>query len=80
MDDLRIYNYPLSQTEITALYSGETAPTTAQAEVPTTDQTQVPPMAQEQPGTSGKWIPPLIIVVIAVAAAALAIRKKKETA
>jgi hypothetical protein len=80
MDDLRIYNYPLSQAEITALYSGETTPTTAHAEVPTANQTQVPPMAQEQPRTSKKWIPPLIIVAVAVAAAALAIRKKKETA
>jgi hypothetical protein len=89
MDDLRIYNYPLSQDEITALYSGQTLPTTAQmqvpptasqAEVPTTDQAQGPPMAEEQPSTSKKWIPPLIIVAVAVAAAALAIRKKKETA
>jgi hypothetical protein len=72
MDDLRIYNYPLSQAEITALYSGETLPITAQAEVP--------PTAEEEPGTSNKWIPPLVIVIIAVAAAALAIRKKKETA
>ena len=80
MDDLRIYNYPLSQAEITALYSSENLPTMAQAEVPTTDQAQEPPMAQEQPRTSKKWIPPLIIVAVAVAAGALAIRKKKEPA
>jgi hypothetical protein len=48
--------------------------------VPTTDQAQEPPMAQEQPRTSKKWIPPLIIVAVAVAAGALAIRKKKEPA
>jgi post-segregation antitoxin (ccd killing protein) len=72
MDDLRIYNYPLSQTEITALYSGETLPTTAQAQVPAT--------AEEEPGTIGKWIPALVIVIVAVAAAALAIRSKKTTA
>jgi hypothetical protein len=80
LDDVRIYNYPLSQAEITALYSGQTLPTTTQAQVPTPAQTQAPPMAEEQPGTSKKWIPPLIIVAVAVAAAALAIRKKKETA
>ncbi len=72
MDDLRIYNYPLSQAEITALYSGETLPTTAQKEVLAT--------AEEEPGTKSKWIPVLIIVIIAVAAAALAIRSKKTTA
>lgn len=75
MDDLRIYNYPLSQAEITALYSAETLPT-----MPTAAQTQVLATAEEEPGTNNKWIPLLIIVIIAVAAAALAIRKKKETA
>jgi len=72
MDDLRIYNYPLSEAEIAALYSGETLPTTAQKEVPA--------KSKEEPGKGSNWIPVLVIVIIAVAAAALAIRKKKETA
>jgi hypothetical protein len=70
MDDLRIYNYPLSQAEVTALYSGETLPTPA--------QTQVPATAEEEPGTHSKWIPVLVIVIIAAVAAALAIRGKKN--
>jgi post-segregation antitoxin (ccd killing protein) len=72
MDDLRIFNYPLSQAEITALYSGETLPTMAQIQVPAT--------AEEEPGTHNKWIPVLVVVIVAAAAAVLAIRGKKTTA
>jgi hypothetical protein len=72
MDDLRIYNYPLSQAEITALYSGQTLPATAQKEVLAT--------AEEEPGTRSKLVPVLIIVIIAVAVVALAIRSKKMKA
>jgi hypothetical protein len=72
MDDLRIYNYPLSQAEITALYSGETLPVTAPKEALAT--------AEEEPGKRSNWIPVLVIVIIVVAAAALAARRKKTTA
>jgi hypothetical protein len=72
MDDLRIYNYPLSQAEITALYSGETLPVAAQKEVLAT--------AEEETGKRSNWIPVLVIVIIVAAAAALAARRKKTTA
>ena len=71
MDDLRIFNYPLSQAEITALYSGEILPTMA--------QTQVSATAEEKPGTLSKWIPVLVIVIIVAVAAALATHRKKTT-
>jgi hypothetical protein len=71
IDDLRIYNYPLSQAEITALYSGETLPVAAQKEVLAT--------AEEEPGKGSNWIPVLVIVIIVAAAAALAVRRKKTT-
>jgi hypothetical protein len=72
MDDLRIYNYPLSQAEIMALYSGEILPTTTQTEVPAT--------VEEEPGTGSNWIPVLVIMIIAAAAAGLANRRKKASA
>jgi hypothetical protein len=73
MDDLRIYNYPLSQAEITALYSGETLPTPAPA------KKEIPATAEKEPGKGGNWIPFLVIVVIVAAAAALATHRKKTT-
>lgn len=72
MDDLRIYNYPLAQTEITALYSGQAQPTTAQTKVSAT--------VEEGLGASNRWISPLVILIIAVAAVALAVRKNKTEA
>lgn len=72
MDDLRIYNYPLSQAEITALYSGKILPATTQTEVLAT--------AEEEPGTGSNWIPVLVIVIIAAAVAGLATRMKKVSA
>jgi hypothetical protein len=71
MDDLRIYNYPLSQDEITALYSGEALPTMAQKKVLAT--------SGEEPGKGSNWILVLVVVIIVAAAAALATRKKKAT-
>ena len=71
MDDLRIYNYPLSDTEVAALYAGKeiqsTAPETLAA-------------SGEKTGASSYLIFVLIILIIAAVAAGLAIRKKKPTA
>jgi hypothetical protein len=74
MDDLRIYNYPLSEAEVAALYSGQPLPkpTTAQAEILATS-------AQETEKKSN-WIPVSFIVAIAIAAVAMVARKKKPTA
>lgn len=44
IDDVRIYNYALSQAEIAAIYSGKEPATTAQAEIPTA--------VEEEPKTS----------------------------
>ncbi len=71
MDDLRIYNYPLSDAEVMALYAGE--------ELPTTDP-DILAASGERTGTSNYLILVIAVVVIAAVAAGLAIRKKKPTA
>jgi hypothetical protein len=72
MDDLRIYNYPLAEAEVAALYSGQALPTM-------TAKTEIPATAKDEPGTGGNWIPVLVIVIIAAAAAGLVSRRKKTT-
>jgi len=71
MDDLQIYSYPLSETEVAALYEGKELPSTAPG---------VLAASGEKTGASSYIILVLIIVIIAAAAAGLAIRKKKTTA
>ena len=71
MDDLQIYNYPLSETEVAALYSGQAPPIAAQAEVLAT--------SAREPEKGSNWIPVSVIVSIAIAVGALAARKKKTT-
>ena len=71
MDDLRIYNYPVSDAEVAALYAGEELPSTAPG---------VLAASGEKTGASSYIILVLIIIIIAAAAAGLTIRKKKPTA
>ena len=71
MDDLRIYNYPLSEAEVAALYAGKEMPSTAP---------EILAASGEKTGTSNYLILIVVVVVIAVVAAGLAIRKKKPTA
>lgn len=71
MDDLQIYNYPLVETQIAALYSGEGLPVIAQIETPTT--------TGEEPEKKSNWIPVLIIVAIAIVIGAIVDGKRKRT-
>jgi hypothetical protein len=71
MDDLRIYNYPLSDAEVEALYAGKETPSTAP---------EIVAASGERTGTSNYLILVLVIVVIAAVAAGLAIRSKKTKA
>jgi len=71
MDDLQIYNYPLSETEVAALYVGKEMPPTAPG---------ILASSGEKTGASSYLILVLIIVIIAATAAGLAIHKKKPTA
>jgi len=68
IDDLRIYNYPLSDTEVAALYAGKEMPSTA---------TEILAASGEKTGTSNYLILVVVIVVIVAVAVVLAIRKKK---
>ncbi|MHC4204201.1 MAG: LamG domain-containing protein [Planctomycetota bacterium] len=70
MDDLRIYNYPLSDAEVTALYAGKEMPSTAPEILATSG---------EKTGASNYLILVVLIVVIAAVAAGLVIRKQKPT-
>lgn len=70
MDDIRIYNYPLSDAEVTALYAGKEIPSTAP---------EILAASGERTGTSNYLILIMVIAVIAAVAAGLAIRKKKPT-
>jgi hypothetical protein len=63
IDDVRIYNYALSEAEIAAIYSGKELPR---------------PASVEKPGRGRNWIPVLIIVIIVFIAAGLTTRKKTE--
>ena len=73
MDDLQIYNYPLSEAEVAALYAGQAPPTM-------TAKTEILAASGDKPETSNYWILVLAAVVIAAAAVGLAIRKQKPTA
>jgi len=72
MDDLRIYNYPLSDAEVAALYAGKELPTMVA-------KTGIIAASGEKPETSNYWMLVLAVVVIAAVAVGLAIRKKKPT-
>ena len=73
IDDLRIYNYPLSETEVAALYSGR-APT-----IPMAAQAEVMPTSTQDLEKSSNWLPVSVIVAIVIAAVALVARRKKAT-
>jgi hypothetical protein len=72
MDDLQIYNYPLSETEVAALYAGQALPTT-------TAKTKILAASGDKQETNNYWILVLAVVIVAAAAGSLAIRRKKET-
>jgi len=71
MDDLQIYNYPLTETEVAVLYSGQAPSMVAQIQVPT--------VSAEEPEKRSHWIPVSVIVALAIAVGALVIRKKTMT-
>lgn len=66
IDDVRIYNYALSENDVAAIYAGKKLPTVVAS-------------GQQEPGRGGNWIPVLVIVVITAMVVALATRKKKVT-
>lgn len=68
MDDLQIYSYPLSQAQVTALYSGQAPPAVAQLGVLDTGRRGM-----------SNWIPVSIIVIVAVGVG-LATRRKRTRA
>jgi hypothetical protein len=69
MDDLRIYNYPLSDSEVTALYEGKEMSPTAP---------EILAASGERTGSNNYLILVLLVVIIAAAATTLAIRSKKR--
>lgn len=71
IDDVRIYNYPLAETDVVALFSGKALPSAPQADVLAA--------SEPKPGGSNNWIPVSIIVVLAVAVAGLVTLKKKAS-
>ena len=71
MDDLQIYNYPLSENEVAALYAGKELPSTAPGIINA---------SREKTSTGNYLIPALVVIIIAAVAAGLAIRKQKPTA
>ena len=73
MDDLQIYNYPLSETEVAALYAGQEPPTM-------TAKTEILAASGDKSETSRYLILVLIIVAIAAVAVGFTIRKGKTTA
>lgn len=70
MDDLRIYNYPLSEAEVAALYAGKELQPAAP---------EILAASGEKTGASNYLILVVLIVVIVAVAAGLAIRKQKPT-
>lgn len=64
LDDLQIYNYPLSDAQVAALYSGQTPPAIAQIRVVETGTPE-----------TGNWIPVTIIVIVALGVGLAALRK-----
>jgi hypothetical protein len=69
MDDVRIYNYPLSDAEVATLYAGKELPSTAPG---------IFAASSEKTGTNNYLILILAVVVIAAVAAGLAIHKQKS--
>ena len=72
LDDLQIYNYPLAEADIAALYSGEGPPILARMEITTA--------SAEGPAKKSYWIPVFIIVAVAVAIGTLVACKRKTGA
>lgn len=72
MDDLQIYNYPLSETEVAGLFSGQLPSIAAQIETPMVD-------SEEQKEGSG-WIPVAVILAVVIGIVALIARQKKTVA
>jgi hypothetical protein len=70
MDDLQIYNYPLSENEVAALYAGKELPSTTPG---------ILAVSGEKTSTGNYLILALVVVIIATVAAGLAIRKQKLT-
>lgn len=73
MDDLQIYNYPLSETEVAALYAGQEPPRM-------TAKTEIIAASRDKPETSNYWMLALAVVAIAAVAIGFTIRKGKTTA
>ena len=73
MDDLQIYSYPLSETEVAALYAGQAPPRM-------TAKTEILAASGEKTGTSNYWMLILPIVAIAAVAIGLTVRKGKTPA
>jgi len=73
MDDLQIYSYPLSETEVAALYAGQTLPTMVA-------KTEILAATGNEQQKGNYWIPALGVVIIAAVAIGLTIRKVKTTA
>jgi hypothetical protein len=71
MDDLQIYNYPLSEDEVASLYAGQPplVPVVAQIETPTD--------SAEPSGKTRSWIPIVMILAIAIVVGALVAAKKR---
>ena len=73
MDDLQIYNYPLSETEVAALYAGQELPTMIA-------KTEILAASGDKQQKSNYWMLALAVVVIAAVAIGLTVRKGKTTA
>ena len=69
IDDVRIYNYPLAETEVAALYSGKTS-SPAQP-------TEVLAASEPEPEAGSRWILISIIIVLVISAAGLVMFRKK---
>lgn len=73
MDDLQIYSYPLSETEVAALFAGQNLPTMVA-------KTEILAATGEKTGTSNYWMLVLPVVAIAAVAIGLTVRKGKTPA
>jgi len=71
MDDLRIYSYPLAETEVAALYAGKAPTVVAQGPVAT--------VSPEEPKKTSHWIPLTVIAALVLAVGAFVVRKQKPT-
>jgi hypothetical protein len=69
IDDVRVYNYPLAETEVAALYSGQDPATLARVQTPTA--------SAEEPEKTTNWIPVVMLLAIAIVVGALVAAKKK---